>query len=506
MNALTMNAQTPGRRLRLCSLIAALLVWPFASNAQVAVAEIERVDNLQLVSASELETLVGPIALYPDDLLAIVLPASTFPLQIVEAQRFLQALEDDPSLEPDADWDDSVVALLNYPEVVDLLNEDLDWAWRLGEAVAAQQEDVITAIETFRDRAYAAGNLKSDDYQLVAQEGDTIQITPVQEDVIYVPYYEPAQVVVYQRRPVYYYYPRAYPVYYYPYPEYHPFHSSFFWGVTTAYAIGWNSHHLSVFHHSYYGHPYYGHSYWDRGWYRRPNIHVHNTVYVNRNVNRSNDRQRNGDRWQSTERRTVRASDQRVTRTRYYPGSTRQSTGGSIAPASSSRPATGLASNRVRRDTVPEKRQDIQFRDRGMAPAAVATRPSNQPRVQSTRQPQQKTTQSRPLQPKATQSRPLQPKATQSRPVQPKVTQSRPLQPQASFARPVQPKSSVARPSQPTQRFSRQSQPRQSVSRPSQPRQSAPKAAPQRQSAPKQKASSSSQSSRSASRRSGRDR
>ena len=76
----------------------------------------------RVLTNAELESLVGPIALYPDDLLAIVLPASTFPLQVVQAKRFLENLESDPSLKPDESWDDSVVALTNYPEVVELLN------------------------------------------------------------------------------------------------------------------------------------------------------------------------------------------------------------------------------------------------------------------------------------------------------------------------------------------------------------------------------------------------
>ena len=69
-------------------------------------------------SADELEELIGPIALYPDDLIAIILPAATYPLDIVEATRFLDAREADPAIEPDDEWDDSVVALLNYPEVL----------------------------------------------------------------------------------------------------------------------------------------------------------------------------------------------------------------------------------------------------------------------------------------------------------------------------------------------------------------------------------------------------
>src|SRR5690606_6478323 len=86
-------------------------------------------DAKTTLTQAELADLVGPIALYPDDLVAIVLPASTYPLQVVEAGRLLEARESDPNLQPDADWDDSVVALLNYPEVVELLNDDLDWTY-----------------------------------------------------------------------------------------------------------------------------------------------------------------------------------------------------------------------------------------------------------------------------------------------------------------------------------------------------------------------------------------
>ncbi|MDZ7643467.1 MAG: DUF3300 domain-containing protein [Woeseiaceae bacterium] len=229
-------------------------------------------------TAAELETLVGPIALYPDDLLAIVLPASTYPLEIVQAARFLERLEDDSSLQPDESWDDSVVALLNYPEVVRMMNDDLDWTWRLGEAVVAQQDDVVAAVEAFRDRAYAAGNLKSDERQRVTRTDEVIEIAPAEDDVIYVPYYEPERVVVRQARPVYYYYPTPYPVYYYPYPAGHHFVNGWFWGVTTAFRVGWLSNHLHVHHHSFHGHPYFGWNYYGSYW-RRPSITVFNTYY-----------------------------------------------------------------------------------------------------------------------------------------------------------------------------------------------------------------------------------
>jgi len=358
-------------RLQLAGRIAALTIValsvPFAAFGQVpvddngkAIGDFERAsatadtgnEDIPLLGATELEELVGPIALYPDDLLAIVLPASAYPLQIIEAGRFLEELENDSSLEPDPEWDDSVVALLNYPEVIELLNEDIDWTWRLGEAVVAQQGDVVLAIESFRDRAYAAGNLHSDDYQTVERNDGVIEITPVAEDVIYVPYYEPERVVVYQPRPVYYYYPRAYPVYYYPYPSSYYFDNGFFWGVTTAFTIGWISDSLHVYHHSYRGHPYYGFRYRDYWWYRRPSISVYNTTYV-RNTNVTVNHYYNGDRWRprNDRRNYVRATEPRV--------------------INHQRNATD---RRIREARQPERREAIRFRSR---PEATAHQRSN---------------------------------------------------------------------------------------------------------------------------------
>jgi Protein of unknown function (DUF3300) len=267
-------------------------------------ATIENFDDEELptLTVAELEEIVGPVALYPDDLLAIVLPASTYPLQVVQAARFLERLESDSSLKPDEEWDESITALLNYPEVVDLMNEDIDWTWRLGEAVVAQQVDVISAIESFRDKAYAAGNLKSDDRQTVSNEDGVIEIEPAEEDVIYVPYYEPERVVVYQSRPVYHYYPRAYPVYYYPYPYGYSFTSGYFWGVTTAFSIGWLSDRLHVYHLSYWGHPYYGRNYRNDYYYRRPSLSRYNDYYVNSSYSHSNYRYRDGDYWRPRHR------------------------------------------------------------------------------------------------------------------------------------------------------------------------------------------------------------
>jgi hypothetical protein len=242
------------------------------------------------LTPAELEELVGPVALYPDDLLAIVLPASTYPLQIVQAARFLDDRANDETLKPNPEWDDSIVALLNYPEIVRMMNEDLDWTWDLGAAVLADQAAVLDAVQTFRDRAYAAGNLRTDDRQVVTKEAEVIEIAPADPEVVYIPYYEPERVVVYHSTPAYYYYPYAYPLYYYPYPVGYGFTFGFFWGVTSAYSIGWHSHWLHVHHHTHIGHPYYHHPYYTYGpYYGRSGVVVHaNTGYAS-NVWRHDD-------------------------------------------------------------------------------------------------------------------------------------------------------------------------------------------------------------------------
>ncbi len=327
-------------------------------------------EDIPLLTRTELQELVGPIALYPDDLLAIVLPASSYPLQLVQAQRFLEDLEQDPSLKPDEAWDDSVIALLNYPEVIELLNEDLDWTWRLGEAVVAQQADVVGAVESFRDRAYAAGNLKSDSHQTVARNDGSIAITPVEDDVIYVPYYEPERVVVYQSRPVYHYYPRAYPVYYYPYPVGHAFNSGFFWGVTTAFTVGWVTDSVHVIHHSYHGHPYYGRHYWDGWWYRRPAIHVHNHYYSTNRHSVSRHRYSRGDHWRPRHETRRRLHNQRITHSNYYTGrsvrhrsytgTARQPTARNVQRTHNARTASGRRQDYRARSVAENRRQQRQ--------------------------------------------------------------------------------------------------------------------------------------------------
>lgn len=285
------------------------------SDLGIAGAEVE---DILPTTDVDLEELVGPIALYPDDLLAIVLPASTYPLEIVQAARFLTAFEADSSLLPDESWDESIVALLNYPEVVRLMDDEIDWTWQLGEAVLSQEADVIAAVEAFRDRAYAAGNLASDEYQTVSREDGVIEIEPLDDEIIYVPYYEPSKVVTYQTQPVYAYYPDPYPVYYYPYPTGHYFLHRPFWGVTTAYTIGWPNRYLNVHHSSYWGHPYYG-SYYSSQYYRQPSINVYNTWYVHNSYRQPVNQHRDGDHWRPHHRTHGARPTRPNVRNDYYP-------------------------------------------------------------------------------------------------------------------------------------------------------------------------------------------
>jgi hypothetical protein len=219
-------------------------------------------DQTSQLTPLQLEELVGSIALYPDDLISILLPAATQPLQVVQAVRYLDQHASDPDLNPDPEWDESIIALLNYPEVLRLMDGNLDWTVQLGQAVITQQQQLMDAIQQFRRRANAAGNLTSDARQRVVKEGDTIEIRPADPEVIYVPYYEPQQVIVRRYAPLYDYSPVAYPVYYYPYTPDYRFSTGFFWGVTTAFVINWNTHYIHSYRSNNFRHPYYGSNYY----------------------------------------------------------------------------------------------------------------------------------------------------------------------------------------------------------------------------------------------------
>jgi hypothetical protein len=209
------------------------LATPQASAAQ---------DAPSSIPADQLDSLVAPIALYPDPLLAQTLAASTYPLEIMQLQQWLtrnaalkdKALADAVALQP---WDASVQALAVLPDVVNRLANDIQWTTDLGNAFLAQQADVMEAVQRMRGKAHDKGNLKSSPQQVVettvVENERVIVIEPAAPEVVYVPSYDP--VVVYGP-PVY-----PYPPIYYPPAGYYAAGMAVSFGVGVAMGAFWGS-------------------------------------------------------------------------------------------------------------------------------------------------------------------------------------------------------------------------------------------------------------------------
>jgi hypothetical protein len=218
----------------------------------------------------ELDQLLAPIALYPDSLLSQVLMASTYPLEVVQAARWAKSNQ---NLKGDAlakaleqqDWDPSVKSLVNFPQVLDMMNEKLDWTQKLGDAFLAQQKDVMDTVQKLRMKAYGEGNLKTTEQQkvVVEQEQKTIIIEPAKPEVIYVPTYNPT--VVYGP----WWYP-AYPPYYYYPPGYVAGAALFSFGVGVAIGAAWG-----------YA---WGNCNWRGG---DVNVNINQNTNINNNIDRS---------------------------------------------------------------------------------------------------------------------------------------------------------------------------------------------------------------------------
>jgi hypothetical protein len=176
----------------------------------------------QTFTSAQLEQLVAPIALYPDSLVAQILMAATYPLEIVQAARWR---EGNPDLQGDelekalADhpWEPSVKALSNFPDVLKRMNENLDWTQDLGDAVLAQEQDVMDAIQRMRNYAYDEGNLETTPEQVVTVKEQVIVVEPA-SDVVYLPAYNPSVVYgsVWVPRTYYYSIYSYPPSYWYP--------------------------------------------------------------------------------------------------------------------------------------------------------------------------------------------------------------------------------------------------------------------------------------------------
>jgi hypothetical protein len=230
------------------------------------------------LSSQEIDALVAPIALYPDGLLSQVLMAATYPLEVVQAARWAKAHPDakgDAALKQveNEPWDVSVKSLVAFPNVLEMMNEKLEWTQKLGDAFLSQQKDVLDSVQRLRRLAKDNGNLESNPQQVVKTEAQTIIIEPAQPQTIYVPAYNPT--VVYGAWP----YP-AYPPYYYPGVAYwYPGQAlvrGFAWGVGFA-AAG-----------AIFGYPN-----WGRG---DVDINVNRATNIDRNYTRNN--VNSGNKWQ----------------------------------------------------------------------------------------------------------------------------------------------------------------------------------------------------------------
>jgi hypothetical protein len=220
----------------------------------------------------QLQQMVAPIALYPDSLVAQVLAASTFPAQIVEADRWVQ---DHPDLKGDAlaqavdqqNWDPSVKALTAFPSVLANMDKNLSWTSSLGDAYYNQQQDVMDAVQVMRQKAQDAGNLKSTEQQTVQDQGSTIVIQPADPEIVYVPAYNPWLV---------YGYPVA------PWPYWYPTPGIWFGGPYLSFGVGFGV--------GFYGGYGWGWHNWGTNWHNHVVVYNHNTYYSRSNTfyNRNN--------------------------------------------------------------------------------------------------------------------------------------------------------------------------------------------------------------------------
>lgn len=231
----------PNRELRLLALLIAGALSAMPGHAQTsspgATAAPAAAQGAPL-KQEQLEQILAPVALYPDPLLAQILMASTYPLEIVEAARWRKANPDpkDKALEDalqQQPWDPSVKSLTAFPQVLQMMNEKLSWTQQLGDAFLADQQGVMRSVQKLRKAAHDQGNLASSKEQNVVVEKEStqtiIKIEPADPQVVYVPSYNPT--VVYGTWP----YP-SYPPYYYYYPGYAP--GAAFWTFTAGVIVG----------------------------------------------------------------------------------------------------------------------------------------------------------------------------------------------------------------------------------------------------------------------------
>src|SRR5258708_29722764 len=232
-----MKPPTPRYRFRrklFHGVTAILCIGLWQSTCSVALAQQAQSQEMTTTTTSDteqapklpndqLDSLVAPIALYSDPLLAQTLAASTYPLEVIQLEQWMaknpdlkdKALADAVSKQP---WDPSIQGLVAYPDVVTRMADNIQWTTDLGNAFLAQQSDVMDAVQRMRAKAQGTGNLKTSAQQIVETETveggkQVITVELPNPDVVYVPSYDP-QMVYGAAPPAYPYYPYSYPCYY----------------------------------------------------------------------------------------------------------------------------------------------------------------------------------------------------------------------------------------------------------------------------------------------------
>ena len=151
-------------------------------------------DQETMLSQAELEQILAPIALYPDTVLSHILVAATYPLEVIQAERWTlqnpsMTGDDAVRATEDKGWDPSVQALVAFPNILKRLSHDLDWTQKLGEAFLQDEEQVLASIQSLRKLADEAGSLDDLDKVAVTKDRESIIIEPAEREVVYIPYY-----------------------------------------------------------------------------------------------------------------------------------------------------------------------------------------------------------------------------------------------------------------------------------------------------------------------------
>jgi hypothetical protein len=326
------------------AVLASLCLAPRPAEAQAVVPT-----PVAAQAAPDLRVLVARIALYPDDVLSLVLPASTAALDVVEATRYLDKHQADKSLAPDPDWDPSVLALLNYPEALRLMDSDLDWTNQLGQAVADDLNGVLDAIQAIRSEAADAGYLATNDKIAVTRDPDQpVTIRSTDPDIAYVPVYQSTTVVnqTYASAP-----PLAYAN---PYLSYQspaaPFFAGLLFGTAIGYGLDWDDDDIDIDVHDVdWDDIDWDRVDWDDVGRLRPDINVDGDVnfnnFVNNGILKNTDRTALQSRI-DTNRQSFQAAHGRLgdgTQRQWQP---RERPAGGLRQAGNRQPGQGLAPTR----------------------------------------------------------------------------------------------------------------------------------------------------------------